>query len=50
MWSRSIPVELQDPAGAVVRLFTMLWMSLDMLLDIVDMFGFVLRHECIVDQ
>ena len=45
MWSRSIPVELQDPAGAVVRLFTMLWMSLDMLLDIVDMFGFVLRHE-----
>ena len=39
-----------DPAGAVVRLFTMLWMSLDMLLDIVDMFGFVLRHECIVDQ
>ena len=34
-----------DPAGAVVRLFTMLVDVVDMLLDIVDMFGFVLRHE-----
>ena len=38
VWCRSIPVELQDPAGAVVRLFTMLWVLLD-IVDIVDMFG-----------
>ena len=41
---------MRNPAGAVVRLFTMLVDVVDMLLDIVDMFGFVLRHECIVDQ
>ena len=50
MWSRSIPVELQDPAGAVVRSLHNVVGVVDMLLDIVDMFGFVLRHECIVDQ
>ena len=34
-----------DPAGAVVRLFTMLVDVVDMWLDIVDMLWFVLRHE-----
>ena len=39
-----------DPAGAVVRSLHNVVDVVDMLLDIVDMFGFVLRHECIVDQ
>ena len=40
----------RDPAGAVVRSLHNVVDVVDMLLDIVDMFGFVLRHECIVDQ
>ena len=41
-----------DPnrSGAVVRSLHNVVDDVDMLLDIVDMFGFVLRHECIVDQ
>ena len=38
------------PAGAVVRSLHNVVDVVDMLLDIVDMFGLVLRHECIVDQ
>ena len=35
----------RDPAGAVVRSLHNVVDVVDMLLDIVDMFGFVLRHE-----
>ena len=40
----------RDPAGAVVRSLHNVVDVVDMLVDIVDMFGFVLRHECIVNQ
>ena len=55
-WSRAVCGAGQSqwsskilPAPSCV-LFTMFVNVVDMLVDIVDVFGFVLRHECIVDQ